>query len=73
MKGVNGVQMQVHPKFLDLIHEIQDERIRLKLDSKSGENSLSTKRLSLTLYKLFKNRPDIYNLVLHADINKKEA
>jgi hypothetical protein len=73
MKGVNGVQMQVHPKFLDLIHDIQDERIRLKLDSKSGENSLSTKRLSLTLYKLFKSRPDILSLVVNADINKKEV
>jgi len=73
VKGVNGVQMQVHPKFLELIHEIQNERIRIKLDSKSGENALSTKRLSLTIYKLFKARPEIYSLILNSEIDKKEG
>lgn len=72
MKGTNGIQMNVHHKFLEIIHEIQDERIKLKLDSKSGENSLSHKRLSLTIYKLLKTRPDIYNLILNAVIDKKE-
>jgi hypothetical protein len=72
MKGVNGVQMQVHPKFLEIVHQIQNERIKLELDSKGGENSLSTKRLSLTIYKLFLSRPDVYNLVVNAAINKKE-
>jgi hypothetical protein len=73
MKGTNGVQCQVHPKFLDLIHEIQNERIKLGFDSKSGENALSTKRLSLTMYKLIKTRPEIYNLILNALIDKKES
>jgi hypothetical protein len=72
MKGINGVQCQVHPKFLEMLHEIQNERIKLKLDSKSGINSLSTKRLSLTLYKLFKSRLDIYSLILNAVIDKNE-
>lgn len=72
MKGQAGIQMNVHPKFLDLMHNIQDERIRMKLDSKSGENSLSHKRLTLTIYKVFKNRPDLYNLVLNAQIDKNE-
>lgn len=67
-----GVQMQVHPKFLELIHDIQNERIKMKLDSKSGQNQLSTKRLSLTIYKLLKSRNDIYSLILNANINKKE-
>jgi len=72
MRGLNGVQCQVHPKFLDLLHDIQNERIRMKLDSKSGENSLSTKRLSLTIYKLITGRKDIYDLIINANIDKKE-
>jgi hypothetical protein len=73
MRGLNGVQCQVHPRFLDLLHEIQNERIKQGLDSKSGENALSTKRLSLTIYKLFKTRPDIYVLIVNATIDKKES
>lgn len=72
MARANGVQLNVHPKFLEIIHQIQDERIRLKFDSKSGENALSHKRLTLTMYKLFKSRPDIYNMIINADIDKKE-
>lgn len=72
MNGQNGVQMQVHPKFLDLIHDIQRQRINLKLDSKAGENALSTKRLSLTIYKLFMSRPDILDILVNAEIDKRE-
>ena len=71
-KTPNGVQMQVHPEFLKIIHIIQDERIKLGFDSKTGENALSTKRLSLTMYKLLKTRPDIYGLIVNATIDKKE-
>ena len=72
MNGVNGVQAQVHPKFLELLHEWQHKRIANGKDSKSGANQLSTKRLSLTLYKFFKNSPESYNLILNAEIDKKE-
>ncbi len=73
MKGQNGVQCQVHPKFLELLHEWQHKRISLGKDSKSGANQLSTKRLSLTLYKLFKSNPEAYNLILNAVIDKNET
>lgn len=73
MAKQNGVQCQVHPLFLDMMHEIQNERIKMGLDSKSGSNQLSTKRLSKTIYKLLKMRPDIYSLILNAEIDKKES
>lgn len=72
MKGINGIQCQVHPKFLDLLHEWQHKRISNGKDSKAGKNQLSTKRLSLTLCKFFKNSPEAYNLILNAEINKEE-
>lgn len=69
MKGVNGVQMQVHPKFQELMKDIKDERVKLGKE-RSGE--LGNKRLSLTLVKLFNSKPEIYDLVLNAEINLKE-
>jgi hypothetical protein len=69
MKGMNGVQMQVHPKFLDLCKDIKDERIKLKKE-RNGE--LSNKRLSLTIVKLFKTKPELYNLIVSADIDLNE-
>lgn len=73
MKGKNGVQAQVHPLFLGLLKEWQERRIALGYDSKAGENQLSIKRLTLTLYKYFKNSVDAYEKILHADIDKKET
>ena len=72
MKGCNGVQCQVHPKFLELMHEWQHKRISLNKDSKSGANQLSTKRLSLTLCKFFKNNISAYDTILNAEIDKNE-
>lgn len=68
----SGVQMQVHPKFLELIHEWQHKRISMGKDSKAGLNQLSTKRLSLTLYKYFKSDPKAYDTILNAEIDKRE-
>lgn len=69
MRGVNGVQMQVHPNFLDLCKDIKDERIRLKKE-RAGE--LSNKRLTLTFYKLLKTKPELFNLMVSAEIDLNE-
>lgn len=69
MRGVNGVQMQVHPNFLDLCKDIKDERIRLKKE-RNGE--LSNKRLTLTFYKLLKTKPELFNLMVSAEIDLNE-
>jgi len=68
MKGVNGVQMQVHPKFLEVCKDIKDERIKI---GKERANDLSFKRLSLTFYKLLTSKKEIYDLILNAEINLK--
>ena len=70
MKGKNGVQMNVHPKFLEICKDIQDERIALK---KERSKELSHKRLSLTLYKLLKSDKNLYNMIINAEINKDEV
>lgn len=69
MKGVNGVQMQVHPKFLELCKDIKNERIILKKE-KSGD--LSFKRLSLTIFKLIKSKPDLYKMITTAEVDLNE-
>lgn len=69
MKGINGVQMQVHPKFWEVIKNIKDDRVTL---GKERSGKLSDKRLSLTLYKLLKSRKDIYDLLVNAEINLNE-
>lgn len=69
MRGVNGVQMQVHPNFLELCKDIKDERIRLKKE-RAGE--LSNKRLTLTFYKLIKTKPELFNLMVSAEIDLNE-
>jgi hypothetical protein len=69
VKGVNGVQMQVHPKFLEMFKEIQDGRVR---NGKDHNKELSHKRLSLTVFKLFQAKPDLVNLLLNAEIDKNE-
>ena len=73
MKGINGVQMSLHPKFRDLFRKIQTDRIVNGKDSKSGENQLSDKRLSLTISKYFLSNPQAYNLILNAEIDKNES
>ncbi|MFW6229986.1 MAG: hypothetical protein ACOC4L_03290 [Halanaerobium sp.] len=69
MKGNNGVQMQVHPKFLEIIKKIKTDRIKL---GKEGAGDLSHKRLTLTLYKLLTSNTEIYNLITNADIDLEE-
>lgn len=69
MKGICGVQCQVHPKFLKLLHNIQDDWHILH---KNRKRDLSTKRLSLTLAKLFDQKPELYNLIINSEINLDE-
>ena len=70
MKGINGVQMQVHPKFLEICKDIKDERI---ISKKERAGDLSFKRLSLTIYKLLKSRPEILSLIVNAEIDLNEV
>jgi len=69
MKGVNGVQMQVHPKFILWKKKVKNDRIRVE---KEGSGELSDKRLSLTLVKFFENHPEAYNTIINAEINLQE-
>lgn len=69
MKGMAGVQMQVHPKFLELFKDIQDERVK---KGKERSKELSHKRLSLTICKLIKYDKKIYDLIVNAEIDKNE-
>lgn len=69
MKGANGIQMQVHPKFLEICKAIKDERVKLGKE-RSGE--LSNKRLTLTLYKLLNARLDLYKTIINAEIKLNE-
>jgi len=69
MKGKNGIQMCVHPKFLEMCKDMQDDRVKL---GKERSKELSQKRLTLTLYKIFKHDARLYNMVLNAEIDKNE-
>ena len=69
MKGVNGVQMQVHPAFLKIVHDMQDD---WHMRHKERTKDLSTKRLSLTLAKLFMQKPELYDLIINSEINLNE-
>lgn len=69
MKGKCGVQMQVHPEFLKLIHGMQDD---WHANHRDRTKDLSTKRLSLTLAKLFKQRPDLYLMIAQSEIDLNE-
>ena len=62
--------MQVHPKFLEVLRSIRDDRVKL---GKERAGQLSFRRLSLTLAKLLKAKPEIYNIIVNADINLKEG
>jgi len=68
MKGINGVQMQVHPKFIEWKKRVKNERIKV---GKEGNGELSDKRLSLTLVKYFESNPIAYNTIINADIDLK--
>ncbi len=69
-KGPAGVQMNVHPKFLELFKDMQDDRIK---HGKERSKELSHKRLSLTIYKLFKQDKRIYDTIITAEIDKNEV
>ena len=70
MKGLNGIQMSLHPKFWELMKDIKDERVKL---GKERAGKLSDKRLSLTIYKLLNSRKDLLELLINAEINLNEA
>jgi len=70
MKGANGIQMQVHPDFWKLMKDIKDDRVK---EGKERSGKLSDKRLSLTIFKLFKSRIDLYNLIINAEIDLNEV
>jgi len=69
MKGQNGIQMNVHPEFINFKKQIKNDRIKA---GKENNGDLSDKRLTLTFVRLFKARPDVYNMIINADIDLKE-
>jgi len=68
MKGVNGVQMQVHPLMIEFKRKVKNERIK---NGKEGTGDLSDKRLTKTFVKIL-SLPQNYELLTKADINLKE-
>jgi len=70
MKGASGVQVQVHPKFWEMLKQIQNERVKNGKD-KIGE--LSHKRLSLTFYKRLMQDKILYDWLVNVEINKDEV
>ena len=68
MKGVNGIQMQVHPIMIDFKKKIKNDRIKR---GKEGSGELSDKRLSKTFVKIL-SLPQNYELLINAEINLKE-
>ena len=67
MKGVSGIQMQVHPIMIDFKKKVKNDRIKA---GKEGGGELSDKRLSKTFVKIM-SLPENYNLLVNADINLK--
>ena len=70
MKGTNGVQVQVHPKFWEMLKKVQNERVKNGKD-KIGE--LSHKRLSLSLFKRIQQDEILYNWLINVEIDKNEV
>ena len=68
MRGVNGIQMQVHPIMIEFKKKVKNDRIKLE---KEGSGDLSDKRLSKTLVKIL-SLPQNYELLINAEINLKE-
>lgn len=63
---MDGIQMGVHPKFLELLKKIRKDRYE------KHSEKLSFKRLSLLIYKLIKKNPELYKMIVNANINLKE-
>jgi hypothetical protein len=68
MKGLNGIQMQVHPKMIEFKKKVKNERIRI---GKEGSGELSDKRLTLTFVRLL-TLPENYIKLVNADIDPHE-
>ncbi len=68
MKGVNGVQMQVHPVMIEFKKKVKNDRIK---KGKEGSGELSDKRLSKTLVKLL-SLPQNYELLINAEIDLRD-
>lgn len=68
MRGLNGIQMQVHPAMIEFKKKVKNERIKL---GKEGNGELSDKRLSKTFVKLL-SLPNNYMMLINADINLEE-
>jgi len=68
LKGVNGVQMQVHPIMIEFKRKVKNDRIK---NEKEGSGDLSDKRLSKTFVKIL-SLPQNYELLTSADINLRE-
>lgn len=69
MKGLNGIQFQAHPIFIEFKKKVKNDRIRL---GKEGTGDLSDKRLSKTFVKIM-SLPNNYELLINANINLEEA
>jgi hypothetical protein len=69
MRGINGVQMQVHPKMIEFKKRVKNDRIA---QGKEGSGELSDKRLSITFVKLLA-LPENYVRLINAEIDKNEA
>lgn len=68
MKGINGIQFQAHPLFIEFKKKVKNDRIK---KGKEGNGDLSDKRLSKTFVKIL-SLPDNYNLLVNADINLED-
>ena len=68
MKGINGIQMQVHPIMIEFKKKVKNDRIK---KGKEGNGDLSDKRLSKTFVKIL-SLPQNYELLTNAEINLKE-
>jgi len=69
MKGVNGIQMQVHPMMIEFKKKVKNDRIK---KNKEGNGELSDKRLSKTFVKIL-SLPENYGLLINAEINLEET
>lgn len=73
MKGTNGEQMSVHPKWKIVCKGMMhDWNSKNKSQIREQKKELTLQRLTLTLAKLFESRPELYNVVINAEINLDE-
>jgi hypothetical protein len=74
MKGINGEQMSVHPKFKRVCHNLLDDwNANNKEQTRNEGKKLTIQRLSLTLARLFEQRTDLYTLIINAKIDLNEV